>query len=170
MMPMAVPGLVLGLGYVFFVNAPWNPLGVLYGTLAVLAVNYDRAFLYDGAHHGGDGAEADRSGVRGGVGVAAGAVLPDVRAGDAADLPAGDPGHRGLYVRQRDDDGVGGDFPVRRGTKLASISIVHMDESGATAAAAAMAAMIVLTAMGVKTLHLVIDRLLLQRLQAWRKR
>ena len=32
MLPMAVPGLVLGLGYVFFINAKWNPLGVLYGT------------------------------------------------------------------------------------------------------------------------------------------
>ena len=32
MLPMAVPGLVLGLGYVFFFNANWNPLGVLYGT------------------------------------------------------------------------------------------------------------------------------------------
>ena len=34
MLPMAVPGLVLGLGYVFFVNASWNPLNILYGTLA----------------------------------------------------------------------------------------------------------------------------------------
>src|SRR5918997_1648950 len=39
MLPMAVPGLVLGLGYVFFFNASWNPLSVLYGTLAILVVN-----------------------------------------------------------------------------------------------------------------------------------
>ena len=32
MLPMAVPGLVLGLGYVFFINAKWNPLGFFYGT------------------------------------------------------------------------------------------------------------------------------------------
>ena len=44
-------------------------------------------------------------------------------------------------------------------TKLASISIVHMDEAGATAAAAAMATLIVLTALAVKVLHLVLDRL-----------
>jgi iron(III) transport system permease protein len=39
MLPLAVPGLVLGLGYVFFFNAPWNPLNVLYGSLALLAIN-----------------------------------------------------------------------------------------------------------------------------------
>ena len=55
-------------------------------------------------------------------------------------------------------------------SKLAAISIVHMDESGATAAAAAMATVILLTAIGVKTLHLLLDRFVLARLQAWRRR
>ena len=32
MLPMAVPGLVLGLGYIFFFNAPGNPLHGLYQT------------------------------------------------------------------------------------------------------------------------------------------
>ena len=39
-------------------------------------------------------------------------------------------------------------------SKLASISIVHMDEAGATAAAAAMATLIVATALAVKLLRL----------------
>ncbi len=55
-------------------------------------------------------------------------------------------------------------------TKLAAISIVHMDEAGTTAAAAAMATVIVLTAIAAKLLHLAIDRLVFNRLQAWRKR
>ena len=38
MLPMAVPGLVLGLGYIFFFNAPDNPLHGLYQTLALLVV------------------------------------------------------------------------------------------------------------------------------------
>lgn len=37
-LPMAVPGLVLGLGYIFFFNAPDNPLGGLYHTMALLTV------------------------------------------------------------------------------------------------------------------------------------
>ncbi|MEQ1807930.1 MAG: putative 2-aminoethylphosphonate ABC transporter permease subunit [Burkholderiaceae bacterium] len=36
MLPMAVPGLVLGLGYIFFFNAPTNPLNGLYHTLTLL--------------------------------------------------------------------------------------------------------------------------------------
>jgi len=38
MLPMAVPGLVLGLGYIFFFNAPGNPLGGLYHTMALLTI------------------------------------------------------------------------------------------------------------------------------------
>jgi iron(III) transport system permease protein len=38
LLPMAVPGLVLGLGYIFFFNAPGNPLGGLYHTLTLLTV------------------------------------------------------------------------------------------------------------------------------------
>ena len=38
MLPMAVPGLVLGLGYIFFFNAPSNPLNGLYHTLTLLTV------------------------------------------------------------------------------------------------------------------------------------
>lgn len=36
MLPMAVPGLVLGLAYIFFFNEPANPLGGLYHTMALL--------------------------------------------------------------------------------------------------------------------------------------
>ena len=55
-------------------------------------------------------------------------------------------------------------------TKLASIAIVHMDEAGATAAAAAMATCIVITAIVAKLLHILLDRVIFSKLQAWRKR
>jgi iron(III) transport system permease protein len=38
MLPMAVPGLVLGLGYIFFFNQPANPLNGLYHTLTLLTL------------------------------------------------------------------------------------------------------------------------------------
>jgi iron(III) transport system permease protein len=38
MVPVAVPGLVLGLGYVFFFNNPANPLHVLQGGMAILVL------------------------------------------------------------------------------------------------------------------------------------
>lgn len=38
MLPMAIPGLVLGLAYIFFFNNPNNPLSFLYGTLGILII------------------------------------------------------------------------------------------------------------------------------------
>lgn len=38
MVPVAVPGLVLGLGYVFFFNNPGNPLHFLQGTMALIVL------------------------------------------------------------------------------------------------------------------------------------
>ena len=38
LIPSAVPGLVLGLGYLAFFNNPSNPLNVLYGTLTIMVV------------------------------------------------------------------------------------------------------------------------------------
>ncbi|MEO5694581.1 MAG: putative 2-aminoethylphosphonate ABC transporter permease subunit [Usitatibacter sp.] len=36
--PMAVPGLVLGLAYIFFFNKPGNPLNFLYGSMGILVL------------------------------------------------------------------------------------------------------------------------------------
>ena len=38
MLPMAVPGLVIGLAYIFFFNAKGNPLGFDYATMIILVV------------------------------------------------------------------------------------------------------------------------------------
>ncbi|MCE2921673.1 MAG: putative 2-aminoethylphosphonate ABC transporter permease subunit, partial [Roseomonas sp.] len=37
--PLAVPGLVLGLAFIIFFNHPANPLGIIYGTLTILVLN-----------------------------------------------------------------------------------------------------------------------------------
>ena len=39
LLSMAVPGLVLGLGYIMFFNDPQNPLGFLYQTMGILAIS-----------------------------------------------------------------------------------------------------------------------------------
>ncbi len=38
MLPMAIPGMVLGLAYIFFFNEPANPLHFIYGTMAILVL------------------------------------------------------------------------------------------------------------------------------------
>ena len=39
LLPVAVPGMVLGLAYIFVFNAPGSPLNRLYGTLAILVIS-----------------------------------------------------------------------------------------------------------------------------------
>ena len=38
MLPLAVPGMVLGLAYIFFFNHPDNPLNAIYGTMIILVI------------------------------------------------------------------------------------------------------------------------------------
>ncbi len=170
MVPMAVPGLVIGLAYVFFINAPWNPLGFLYGTLLVLAIN-SIAHFYTVAH------------------ITALTALKQIDPEfEAVGLSLKVPVHTTLlrvtvpicmptlldiavYLFVNAMTTVSAViFLYGAHTKLAAISIVHMDEAGMSAAAAAMATLVLLTALAVKLLHLVLDRLVFGSLQAWRQR
>jgi excinuclease UvrABC nuclease subunit len=54
--------------------------------------------------------------------------------------------------------------------KLASVAAVNIEEAGTTAAATALCVVIVVTSAAVKALHLLADRFLLRRVQAWRRR
>jgi iron(III) transport system permease protein len=170
MLPMAVPGLVLGLAYVFFFNAPWNPLNVFYGTLVVLAVNTLTHF-YTVAHITALTAlkQIDPEFES----VAASLKVPAWRTFGRVTVPICLPAILDIAVYMF----VSGLTTVSAviflygpGTKLASVAIVHMDEAGVTAGAAAMATLIVATALAAKLLHVFLDRLVLTRLQAWRRR
>jgi iron(III) transport system permease protein len=170
MLPMAVPGLVLGLGYVFFVNASWNPFNIFYGTLTVLVVN-SIAHFYTVAHITALTAlkQIDLEFES----VSASLKVPFWRTFGRVTVPISMPAilDIAVYMFVNALTTVSAViFLYGPGTKLASIAIVHMDEAGATAAAAAMATMIVVTALGAKLLHLLLDRLLFARLQVWRQR
>jgi len=39
LLPLALPGMVIGLSFIFFFNAPTNPLNFLYGTVAILVIS-----------------------------------------------------------------------------------------------------------------------------------
>ncbi len=170
MLPMAVPGLVLGLGYVFFFNAPWNPLNVFYGTLTVLVVN-TIAHFYTVAHITATTAlkqiDAEFEAV------SASLKVPFWRTFGRVTVPICMPAilDIAVYMFVNALTTVSSViFLYGAGTKLASIAIVHMDESGTIAAAAAMATVIMATAIGAKVAHLVLNRLVFERLQAWRTR
>lgn len=170
MLPMAVPGLVIGLAYVFFVNAPWNPLNVFYGTLVLLAVN-TIAHFYTTAHITAVTAlkQIDNEFEA----VSASLKVPFWRTFRRVTVPICMPAilNIAVYMFVNAMTTVSAViFLYGPSTKLASVSIVHMDEAGSTAAAAAMATLIVLTALAVKLLQVGLDWLVFGRLQAWRKR
>jgi iron(III) transport system permease protein len=170
MLPMAVPGLVLGLAYVFFFNAPWNPLGVFYATLLLLAVN-SVAHFYTVAHVTAVTAlkqiDPEFESVSQSLKVPWWTMLRRVT------LPICLPAVLDIFVYLFVNALTTVSaviFLYGAHTKLAAISIVHMDEAGATAAAAAMATVVFVTALAAKGLHLLVARWAFGRLQAWRRR
>ncbi|MGL4241564.1 MAG: putative 2-aminoethylphosphonate ABC transporter permease subunit [Beijerinckiaceae bacterium] len=170
MLPMAVPGLVLGLGYIFFVNAPWNPLGILYGTLALLAIN-TTAHFYTVAHITAVTAlkqiDAEFESVSASLKVPFWTTFRRVTAPIC--LPAILDVAVYLFVNALTTVSAV-IFLYGPTTRLASIAIVHMDEAGAMAPAAAMATCIVAVAITAKLLHVALDHYIFGRWQAWRKR
>ncbi|MBK9082771.1 MAG: putative 2-aminoethylphosphonate ABC transporter permease subunit [Rhizobiales bacterium] len=170
MLPMAVPGLVLGLGYVFFYNAAWNPLGVFYGSLLVLVVN-TIAHFYTVAHIASTTALKQIDGEF--ESVAASLKVPFWRHATRVTTPICLPAilDVAVYMFVNALTTVSAViFLYGADSKLASIAIVHLDEAGAIASAAAMGAVIMATAIAAKLAHLVVDRFVISRLQRWRAR
>ena len=170
MLPMAVPGLVLGLGYVFFFNANWNPLNVFYGTLTVLVVNCV-AHFFTVAHITALTSLKQIDGEF--EAVSASLKVPFWRTFGRVTAPICMPAilDIAVYLFVNALTTVSAViFLYGADTKLASIAIVHMDEAGAVASAAAMASVIMATAIAAKVLHIALDHLVFGRLQKWRRR
>lgn len=170
MLPMAVPGLVLGLGYVFFYNAGWNPLGFLYGTLTILVIN-TVAHFYTVGHITALTSLKQLDGEF--ESVSASLKVPFWSTFRRVTAPICLPAilDIAVYVFVNALTTVSAViFLYGADTKLASIAIVHMDEAGAMASAAGMASIIMLTAIAVKLAHVGLDQLVFGRLQQWRQR
>ncbi len=170
MLPLAVPGLVLGLGYIFFFNAKANPLNVLYGTMAILVINCI-AHFYTVAHLTAVTAlkqiDAEFESVSQSLKVPFHVTLRRVT------VPICTPAilDIGIYLFVNAMTTTSAViFLYAADTKPASVMILHMDEAGQTASAAAMATLIVAASAAVKGLHVLLDRVAIRRLQAWRRR
>ena len=170
MLPMAVPGLVLGLAYIFFFNAKGNPFGFIYATMAILVVNSITHF-YTVSHLTATTAlkqlDAEFEAVSASLKVSLFRTMSRVTV--PVCLPAVLDISIYLFVNAMTTVSAV-IFLYSTDSKLASVSIINMDESGFTAAAAAMAVTIVATSAGVKVLHLLLTRRLDRRMQAWRQR
>jgi iron(III) transport system permease protein len=169
MLPMAVPGMVLGLGYVFFFNLPDNPLGVLYHTMTILVLSVIIHY-YTVSHLTAVTAlkQLDREFES----VSASLKVPAYRTFFRVTLPVCTPAALDISVyffvnAMTTVSAVV--FLYGPHTTLASVAVLNMDDAGDIAPAAAMAMMIVYTSITVKLLHWVLTRGVLARAQAWRQ-
>lgn len=170
MMPMAIPGLVLGLAYIFFFNDPDNPLNFLYGTMAILVISTITHF-YTVSHMTATTAlkQMDREFES----VAASLKQPVWKLFARVTLPVCLPAvlDISIYLFVNAMTTVSAVvFLYSPDTALASIAVLNMDDAGDIAPAAAMGMMIFYTNTLARTAHLGASRVLLRRTQGWRVR
>jgi len=170
MLPMAVPGLVIGLAYIFFFNARGNPLGFIYATMIILVVNSVTHF-YTVSHLTATTAlkQLDNEFEA----VSASLKVSLLRTMARVTVPICVPAVLDItiYLFVNAMTTVSAViFLYSTNTKLAAVTIINMDESGFTAAAAAMAMTIVATSAAVKITHVLLTRRLDRTTQAWRQR
>lgn len=170
LIPMAVPGMVLGLAYIFFFNAPGNPWHFLYGTMTILVLATISHF-YTVSHLTALTAlkQLDPEFES----VSAALKTPFYRTFWRVTTPMCLPAilDIAIYFFINAMTTVSAVvFLYSPDTTLASVAVLNMDDAGDTAPAAAMAMLIVVTSAGVRLLHALLSRWLLQSTQHWRRR
>lgn len=170
MVPMAVPGLVLGLAYIFFFNDPANPLSFIYHSMPILVICTVTHF-YTVSHLTAVTAlkqmdpefEAVSSSLK----------VPFYRTFIRVTVPVCLPAilDISMYLFVNAMTTVSAVvFLYSPDTALASVAMLNMDDAGDTAPAAAMGMLIVATAAGVRLVHTLLSRSILAKTQAWRAR
>lgn len=168
--PLAVPGVVLGLAYIFFFNAPANPLHGLYRTMPLLVL-CTVVHFYSVGHMTAVTAlkqldpelEAVSASLKVPFYVTLARVTVPLTLPALLDI--------GMMLFANAMTTVSAlVFLYGPDTQLASVAVLNMDDAGDTAPAAAMAMVIVLTSAAVRVLHGVVARWLVKRAEGWKAR
>ncbi len=168
MLPMAVPGMVLGIGYILFFNLPTNPLNFLYGSMGILVISTIVHF-YSSSHLTAVTAlkQIDSEFES----VSASLKVPFYKTFWRVTVPVCLPSilDIGRYYFVNAMTTISAVvFLYSPKTTLASISILQLDEAGAIGSAAAMATLIVVTSAVVTGVLFAIEWWLIRRTQSWR--
>lgn len=170
MLPMAIPGMVLGLAYIFFFNNPANPLNPLYGTMAILVICSVTHF-YTVSHLTAVTALKQMDNEF--ESVSASLKQPTLKLFSRVTVPVCLPSvlDISIYLFVNAMTTVSAVvFLYSPKTSLASIAVLNMDDAGDIAPAAAMGMMIFYTNAAARILHLLASKGILKRTQAWRAR
>jgi iron(III) transport system permease protein len=167
-LPMAVPGLVLGLGYIFFFNAPDNPLGGLYHTMALLTICTIAHFYTTGHLTAVTALKAMDAEFEA---VSASLKVPFWVTFRRVTLPICTPAlvdiARYFFINAMTTISAVV-FLYSPETKVAAIAILNLDEAGEMGAAAAMAVLITATSSVAMLLFMALAWIVDRRTQAWR--
>lgn len=170
MLPMAVPGMVLGLAYIFFFNAPGNPLNSLYHTMAILVIVTITHF-YTVSHLTSLTALKQMDPEF--ESVAASLKTPFYKTFRKVTVPVCLPAifDVSIYLFVNAMTTVSAVvFLYGPHTNLASVAVLNMDDAGDIAPAAAMGMMIFYTNATVRLLHGLLSKGILKKTQFWRSR
>ncbi len=169
LLPMAVPGLVLGLGYIFFFNSPDNPLNGLYHTLTLLVICTIVHFFTTGhltAVTALKSLDAEFESV------SASLKVPFFKTFWRVTLPICTPAlidiSRYFFINAMTTISAVV-FLYSPQTKVAAIAILNLDEAGEIGAAAAMAVLIAAASTVATLLFIGLGWLVNRRTQAWRQ-
>jgi iron(III) transport system permease protein len=169
MLPMAVPGLVLGLGYIFFFNAPGNPLGGLYHTLALLTICSAVHFYTTGHLTAVTALKALDAEFEA---VSASLKVPFYKTFWRVTLPICTPAlvdiARYFFINAMTTISAVV-FLYSPETKVAAIAILNLDEAGEIGAAAAMAVLIAVASTMATLLFMALSWAVDRRTQAWKQ-
>ena len=168
MLPMAVPGLVLGLGYIFFFNLPGNPLNGLYQTLPLLVMCTIVHFYTTGHLTAVTALKALDTEFES---VSASLKVPFFMTFWRVTLPICTPTlldiARYFFINAMTTISAVV-FLYSPSTKVASIAILNLDEAGEAGAAAACAVLITAGSTVVTLLFIVLGWWVNRSTQAWR--
>ncbi len=168
--PLAVPGMVLGLAYIFFFNAPWNPLNFLYGTMTILVIVTITHF-YTVCHLTSITALQQMDNEF--ESVSSSLKAPFYKTFFRVTVPVCSPAilDVSMYLFLNAMTTVSAVvFLYSSDTTLASLAVLNMDDAGDIAPAAAMAMMIAYTCIGARIIHALATYLMQKHFQAWRTR
>jgi iron(III) transport system permease protein len=169
MMPMAIPGMVLGLSYIFFFNNASNPLGFIYGTMTILVVSTVTHF-YTVSHL--TAMTALKAMDREFESVSASLKQPMTRMFTRISMPICSPTLLDIasYFFVNAMTTVSAVvFLYEPGTTIEAVAALNMDDAGQIQGAAAMCMLIFYTNLLARLVHAGLTRALIGS-QAWRKR
>jgi iron(III) transport system permease protein len=168
-LPMAIPGMVLGLGYIFCFNQPANPLNFLYGSMSLMVMAtimhfYTTAYLTLSTQL----RKLDKEFEAAGISMGRSWLTLCWRVTLPLCLPALIDVFRYFFVSAMTTVSCV-IFLYTPDTVLASVSVLNMDDAGDTAAAAAMATLIVFTSFFINLILHMLTSALEARHQRWQK-